>query len=251
MFLDTANFLYWALIAIGVIFFMLIIFSGGGDDDFDLDTDADFEVDTDVQMGGTGKGLDIDTDVETDTDVGGDGDEGFNPWRLLSWIGLGKAPLMILLGIDFSSWGMIGLIFNTLFYEFTGRIPDQLFGLGGLILISSFLLAILTGSLLSRPIGHIFSSFGEDVNSERLIGCIGKVSSKKLPYLTEGKIGQVDVYDTAGNLVSISAALPHWAAVIPHRGMKVLIIEQHQKSYLVIAKNTSDEDKWGSVNSYQ
>jgi hypothetical protein len=252
MLLYPANFLYWTLIAIGVVFFLLIIFSGGGDDDMELETDADFDVDADVQVGGEGRGLDISTDVEVDADsdveVDGDGDDEFNPWRLLSWIGLGKAPLMILLGIDFSSWGMSGWILNTIFYGFTGRIPDQLFGFGGLILITSFMIAIFTGSLLSRPIGKIFASFGEDVSSGRLIGCVGKVCSGKLPHLTEGKIGQVDVYDTAGNLVTISAALPHWANVIPHRGSQVLIIDQTERGYLVIAKDSSDEDKWMNNN---
>jgi hypothetical protein len=249
MLLHPANFLYWTLIAIGVIFFLLIIFSGGGDEDMDLDAEADFDVETDISIGGEGKGLDIDTDVETDTDIDAEGDEEFNPLQLLSWLGLGKAPFMILLGIDFSSWGMVGWILNTVFYTFTGRIPDQLFGLGGFILISSLIIALFTGSLLSRPIGHIFSSFGEDVSRERLIGCEGKVCSGKLPHLTEGKMGQVDVYDTAGNLVTISAALPHWATVIPHRGNQVLIIEQHERVYLVIAKDSSDEDKW--MNSEQ
>ncbi|MGK7930261.1 MAG: DUF1449 domain-containing protein, partial [Microcystaceae cyanobacterium] len=219
MLLHPANFLYWTLIFIGAVFFLLVIFSGGGDDDIDLGADADFEVDADIDA-------DIDVDVDVESDVDTDGNDEFSPWRLLSWIGLGKSPLMILLGIDFSSWGMTGWTLNTIFYTFTGRIPDRLFGFGGLILIISLLIAILIGKLLSHPIGKIFASFGEDVSSERLIGCVGKVCSGKLPYLKEGKIGQVDVYDTAGNLVSISAALPHWVEVIPHRGSQVLIIEK-------------------------
>ncbi len=246
MILHPANFLYWALIVIGIIFFSLIIFSSDGEEDLEIDSDTNFG-------GSDGSRFkvnsDLEVEIDTDADLEIDGEKGFNPWRLLSWIGLGKAPLMILLGIDFSSWGMAGWILNTIIQSITGKIPDQFWGLGGVVLITSFLIGILIGSLLSHPIAHLFASFGEDVSSERLIGCIGTVSSKKLPYLTEGKIGQVNVYDTAGNLVSIGVALPHWATVIPHRGYPVLIIEQHQRGYLAIAKESSDEDKW--MNSHQ
>nr|MDJ0511394.1 DUF1449 domain-containing protein [Crocosphaera sp.] len=88
----------------------------------------------------------------------------------------------------------------------------------------------------------------EDVKSERLIGCVGTVSSKTIPYLIEGKIGQADVYDTAKNLVTISVNLPHWADVIPHHGQHILIIDRQEHSYLGIAKDSSDEDKWLNQN---
>ena len=77
-----------------------------------------------------------------------------------------------------------------------------------------------------------------------MLGCVGAVVSKKIPYLTEGKIGQVDVRDSAGNLVSLSVSLPSWAEKIPLRGEKVLIIEKGDNAYLAIAKDSSDEDKW-------
>ncbi len=237
MLLHPANLLYWVLIGVGVAFFLLIIISGGGDEGGDLDSDIDINIDS------NGFNLDADVEADIDADISGDG-ENVNPFQLLSWFGLGKAPLMILLGIDFSAWGVAGLTLNTLLSSLTGTIPNQFFGLGGLVFFASLFIGLWTGKLLSYPIGQIFSSFGEDVKSERLIGCVGTVTSKTIPYLIEGKIGQADVYDLAGNLVTISISLPHWADVIPHHGQEILIIDRQEHSYIGISKDSSDEDKW-------
>ncbi|MEM8778456.1 MAG: DUF1449 domain-containing protein [Cyanobacteria bacterium P01_G01_bin.49] len=237
MLFHLANFPYWILLGIGVAFFLLIIISGGGDEGGDIDGDIELNLD------GNGFNLDADVDGDIDADADFEGD-GFNPWRFLGWFGLGKAPLMILLAIDFSVWGMTGWILNTILGSITGTVPDRLLGLGGLVFIASLTTGLLVGKILSNPIGKLFASFGEDVSSERLIGCVGIVTSKTIPYLTEGKIGQTDVYDLAGNLVTISVCLPHWANVIPHNGQKILIIDRREHSYLGITKDSSDEDKW-------
>ncbi|MDJ0634788.1 MAG: DUF1449 family protein [Xenococcaceae cyanobacterium MO_188.B29] len=219
MLFNSANLSYWILLGIGILLFLLVIVSGGGDDDFDIDADADADV-----------------DIETDGD--------FGTGQILGWLGLGKAPLVLLLAIDLSAWGITGWFLNVIIGSIIGYIPLQFFGLGGIILIASFSFSVFFGSLIARPLGKIFASFGEDTSSDRLIGCVGTVVSKKIPYLTEGKIGQVDVRDSAGNLVSLSVSLPSWAKKIPQRGEKVLIIEKGDNAYLAIAKDSSDEDKW-------
>ena len=221
MLFNSANLSYWILLGIGILLFLLVIVSGGGDDDFDIDADAD---------------VDVDADIDTDGD--------FGTGQILGWLGLGKAPLVLLLAIDLSTWGITGWLLNVIIGSVIGYIPLQFFGLGGIILIASFSFSLFFGSLIARPLGKIFASFGEDTSSDRLLGCVGAVVSKKIPYLTEGKIGQVDVRDSAGNLVSLSVSLPSWAEKIPLRGEKVLIIEKGDNAYLAIAKDSSDEDKW-------
>lgn len=241
MLFHPANLIYWVLLGIGVTFFLLIIISGGGDEGGEIDGDVDINLDS--------NGFNLDADVDADIDAEAEfdsGDNGFSPWRFLGWFGLGKAPLMILLGIDFSAWGMTGWILNTILGSLTGKIPEGFLGLGGVVFIVSLITGLFVGKLLSNPLGKIFSSFSEDVSSERLIGCVGTVTTKTIPYLTEGKIGQADVYDLAGNLVTISVCLPHWANVIPHNGQAILIIERQEHSYIGIMKDSSDEDKWFS-----
>ena len=246
MLFDPANLAYWIFLGMGIVLFLFVIVSGGGEDQ-DIDADADFDVDMDADLD-----ADIDTDADLDTDADADADadadSNLSPLVILSWLGLGKTPILILLAIDLSTWGLIGWILNVSLGNLTGNIPTGV--LGGIIFMASFMMSIWLGRLISRPIGKIFAGFGEDASGDRLIGCVGVVISKKLPYLIDGRIGQVDVLDQARNLVTIEVALPEWAKVIPHRGEQVLIIDRQKHSYIVIRKDSSDEDKWlNAMNS--
>lgn len=244
MLFDSANLGYWILLGIGIFLFLLVIVSGGGEDQ-DIDTDADLELEVDADADFD---ADMDADVDADADADANGANNFKILEILSWFGVGKTPILILLAIDLSSWGLIGWILNVAFGNLIGNIPTGF--LGGIIFIVSFIVSVWLGRLISRPIGKIFAGFGEDASGDRLIGCVGTVISKKLPYLIEGRIGQVDVYDQSSNLLTIEVALPDWAKVIPHRGEQVLIIDRQKHSYIVIRKDSSDEDKWfNSINN--
>jgi hypothetical protein len=232
MLFDLANLPYWIFLGIGVVLFLLVIISGGSDDDIDIDADVDVDVDVDFDSGT----FHLDNDVE--------GEEFFTPLKILAWFGIGQAPLILLLAINFSSWGVLGWLLNTIISSFTNSIPQSFFGLGGVVLFSSLFGSLYIGSTLAKPLGKIFASFGEDSSGSRLIGCSGTVTSKKIPYYTEGKIGQADVVDAAKNLLTIDVSLPDWAMVIPVRGDQILVIEQTEHCYLVICENSSDCDKW-------
>jgi hypothetical protein len=236
MLFNPANLVYWIFLGIGVCLFLLVIFSGGGEDQ-DLDTDMDTDVDIDV---------DADVDSDVDAEIDAETESELTPLIVLSWLGVGRTPLMLLLAMDFSVWGVIGWMFNVIVGDLTGTIPTGF--LAGAIFTVSLGMSLWIGSLLSLPIGKIFATFGEDVSSDRLIGCLGTVTSKKLPYLVEGRIGQVDVLDQARNLVTIEVALPEWATVVPHRGEKVLIIDRQIHGYIAIAEDSSDRDRW--LNNY-
>jgi len=221
---------YWILLGIGVALFLLVIFAGGGDDEVGIETDVDADVDLDLDLDAVD--LDIDTDVEMEVD--GDAEGNFQLVQLLGWLGVGKAPLLLLLAIDFSLWGLFGWILNTVTFGV----------LGVIVFVASLGLSLFSGSLISRPIGKIFASFGEDASGERLIGCIGRVSSATIPLENRGKIGQIDVFDPARNLVTVSAVLPQWAETSPRRGEEVVVIDRRGGTYVAIAKNSPDRDRW-------
>jgi hypothetical protein len=242
MLFNIANLAYWIFLSIGVVLFILVILAGGGDDDLGVDTDVDVDVDIDVDAD-----IDISPSLDLDTHLGGE--EEFSPLEILGWLGIGKAPLMLLLAIYFSTWGVTGWLLNVILGTVTGSIPSGLLSFG--VLILSLLISLFIGSLISRPLGKVFASFGDDISSDRLIGCVGTVTSKTLPYLIEGKIAQADVLDESDNLVTVSVSLPEWARVIPHRGEKILIIEHTNHGYIGIAKDSSDEDKWLNQNFNQ
>lgn len=240
MLFNLVNLPYWIFIAIGIALLLMIILAGGEEDDIDVDADVDVDVDVEgglLELNGS-------DDFDGDTDVGVEGEQSFRPIQILSWLGIGRAPLMLLLAIDFSIWGLSGWTFNLLLGSFTGKMPVRLFGLGGVVMFTSLVIALWVGSLASIPLSKIFASFGEDVSGDRFIGCIGTVCSKNVPYLTDGRLGQANVSDLANNSVTVSVSLPQWATVVPHHGQEILIIERQEYSYIVIAKDSSDEDKW-------
>lgn len=225
---DSSNLPYWILLGIGVLLFLFIILFGGGDDDTDFDVDVDSGVDSDL-----GQALDFDTDADADD---------FSLLQSLGWFGLGKAPLLILLAVDFSLWGVIGWMINV---AIGGVLGNLLGGLtGGMILITSWLTALLLGGQIAKPIGKVFALFGEDSSGDRLVGCVGIVSTGQIPAISTGKIGQVDVLDAAHNRVTVNAMLPEWATVLPQRGEKVLVIERLGGGYLVVVKDSQDQATW-------
>ncbi|AIE73709.1 MULTISPECIES: OB-fold-containig protein [unclassified Synechocystis] len=237
MLFHLANLPYWLLLTVGLLCLGLMIISGDGDENLDVEIALE-----------TGSDVDI-THLDVELDHGGEMEEGETmpiALQALSFFGLGKVPLMILLGIDFSLWGVMGWMLNVTVGTMTGAMPNQLLGWAGLIFLVSLVISLWLGRLASRPIAHLFKSFSQDVSAERVIGCTGTVTSKKLPYLANGTIGQAHVYDNAGNLLTVSVSLPDWATVIPHHNQEILIIDQSPKGYgyLAIAKDSSDEDKW-------
>ncbi|MEQ8754046.1 MAG: DUF1449 family protein [Coleofasciculus sp. G1-WW12-02] len=222
MLFNLLNLPYWIFLGMGVLLFLVVIVSGGGDDDFDFDVDADADI---------------------DVDTGGD----FAMGSMFGLLGVGKVPLILLLATDCSLVGLFGWMMNVAIANVTGTIPTGL--LGGVVGGASLVLSLFCGGLISRPLGKIFADFGEDASGERLIGCQGTVSSRSIPLESQGKIGQVDVLDPNGNLVTINATLPQWAKIIPNRGNYVLVIERQPESYRVITKDSSDQQQWLSNSS--
>lgn len=214
MLFSLANLTYWIFLGVGISLFLLVIFSGGGDDDLEL---------------------------ESEVDVDGDGD--FGSLQFLGWLGFGKTPLILLLAIDLSLWGLSGWMANVAIASILGEIPTR-WGWGGLILVGSLVFSLFVGSLIARPLGYVFASFGEDTKSDRLVGCVGVVTSKKVPLESDRQIAQADVRDAARNLVTVSICLPNGAKVKPSYGQEILIVEQIGDRYLAVAKDSEDEAEW-------
>ncbi|MDJ0734462.1 MAG: DUF1449 family protein [Nostocaceae cyanobacterium] len=217
---------YWLFLGMGVLLFLFVIVSGGGDEDIDID---------------------VDTDVDVDTDLDLDGDANFNLGFVLGWTGIGRAPLILLLATDLSLWGLSGWMLNVWLGGILNQIPIGIWNV--IVLFSSLFISLFTGGLIARPMGRIFAEFGEDTSSDRLIGRNGTVSSATIPVENRGRIGQVDVIDNSGNLVTINATIPEWATVIPHHGEQVIVINRQQEIYSAIAKDSPDVDRWLSVTN--
>lgn len=217
MLFHPANLPYWIFLGMGVLLFIFIIISGGGDDDVDIDTDVDTDADFDLN--------------------------GF----FLGWVGIGKAPLILLLATDLSLWGLFGWMLNVWLGGILGEVPGGIWNV--IVLILSLTISLFTGGLIARPLGKIFTEFGEDTSSNRWLGREGTVSSATVPVEKQGRIGQVDVIDKYGNLVTINATVPEWATIIPRHGEKVIVIDRYQDVYMAIAKDSPDVDYWLRVKN--
>lgn len=215
MLFNSANMPYWVFLGMGVLLFLFVIISGGGDDD-----------------------IDIDTDVDGDLEISG---------FVLGWMGIGKAPLILLLATDLSLWGLFGWMLNVWLGGILNQIPSGAWNI--IVLFLSLFISLFTGGLIARPIGKIFAEFGEDTSRDRLIGRNGTVSSASVPIEKQGRIGQVDVIDKSGNLVTINANIPEWATVIPRHGEQVIILDRKEDIYLAIAKDSPDMNYWLRVTN--
>lgn len=208
---------YWIVLGMGVLLFLTVIFGDVGDEEVELEGDAD--------------PLEVEVDLE----------EGISFLAILHWLGVGRAPLILLLALDFSLLGVLGWFFNVLFYTLRGSWPGVVWS--GVIAIAALLLALTTGGLCSRPLGQIFAQFSEDTSRDRLLGCSGHVSSAHIPHSGTG-IGQVSVLDANRNRLILPAVLPPWATVTPQHGQEILIIDRQEHEYIVVAKDSLDEATW-------
>ncbi|WP_414566562.1 MULTISPECIES: hypothetical protein [unclassified Anabaena] len=91
----------------------------------------------------------------------------------------------MLLTTDLSLWGILGWMLN-FFLGFTGNFTNFF---GSIILFSSLIISLLLGRLITPPIGKNFAEFGEDTSSDRLVGCVGTVTSFDVPIENQEKIG--------------------------------------------------------------
>lgn len=201
----------------GVLLFLTVIFGDVGDEEVELEGDTD--------------PLEVEVDLEG----------GISFLTILHWLGVGRAPLILLLALDFSLLGVLGWFFNVLFYTLSGSWPGVMWS-GG-IAIAALLLALITGGLCSRPLGQIFAQFSEDTSRDRLLGCSGHVSSAHIPRSGTG-IGQVSVLDANRNRLILPAVLPAWATITPQHGQEILIIDRQENEYVVVAKDSLDEATW-------
>ncbi|MDG2989829.1 YqiJ family protein [Candidatus Synechococcus calcipolaris G9] len=220
MLFDLAHLPYWIILGMGILLFLTVILGGIGDEDVDLDGDVDGDL--------------LDMDLEAESDI--------SPLMILHWLGFGRAPLILLLATDFSIFGIVGWLLNVVAAGVTGVIPQG--WLGGLVFALSLVIALGSGGLIARPLGQVFAQFGEETSGDRLLGCDGTVSSADIPYNREQKIGQITVLDPARNRLTLPCALPDWAQVQPRYGETVMIIDRQASYYLVLAKDSIDQDQW-------
>ena len=152
------------------------------------DSDADVDVETEVEFE-----ADADAEADADTDAEADGDAGLSPFAVLAFVGVGKAPLLAVLILLFSSIGLAGWGLNGL----AG-------GLGFWAHVVAMPLAVIAGALVSarlaRWLGRALPAVATTATrAHELVGWPGVVISPQV----DGRNGLVHLRTADGTLIRI------------------------------------------------
>jgi membrane protein implicated in regulation of membrane protease activity len=202
----------------------------------DVDTDADVSVDHDLDLDhdvDLAHDADLDHDADVDHDVDHDaGLEGApNVLTLLAFVGMGKAPLAVVLLILFGAIGLLGWILNSLVLSLLGAYP-------GIAFAAIAPLSLVTGGLISSRISRLIGRALPPVSTtamraQALVGRSGTVIS---PYV-DAKYGMVHLRDQGGTLISVFAVNPSEQVI--KRGCEVVLVsyDEAKRHYTVAPLN--------------
>lgn len=191
------------------------------DADFDLDADIDADIDIDTD-------LDVDADADIDADGDMDADDVPGALALLAFLGVGKAPLLVVLVILLGSIGAIGWTLNSIVLSILENYPDW-----GLTAV--FPLALIAGSFISsrtaRLIGRALPSVSTTATAA--VGLIGRRGTVISPRVDE-KYGLVRVRDASGTLINVFA-ISHDSETISGKSEVALVDYDAEKKLYTVA----------------
>jgi membrane protein implicated in regulation of membrane protease activity len=183
-FTEWYNLPFSALLVISVLLSLLQLVGLGGEQDASADADADADGD-------------LDGDADADTDADGDADAG-GALSGLAFLGIGKAPLAIVLAILTGAIAIFGWVLNTV-----TKLPAG-WGLPGLIVTGtiSVALAIIVTGRIARLIGRALPPVSTTVmRHQALVGRTGEVVSATI----DNGYGLVRIRDNAGTMINVFA----------------------------------------------
>ena len=169
-------------------------------------------------------GHDVGHDAGPAVDQGG----GFSFLSALAFLGVGKAPLLVVLLILFGSIGILGWLLNAVIVSLLGgNYPGPAFG-GVLLVVLALGVTVSsrTAQLIARALPPFFSTASR---ADAFIGRTGEVISPTV----DDKYGQVHVRDPGGTLITVFA-VTRTESPIP-RGTEVVVVayDAQQRCYLV------------------
>ena len=209
------------------------------DADADLEADLDFDGDVDAEIA-IHHDLDHDLDHDIDHDIDHDLDhdlyhaadhdvnrDSLSAFSWLAFIGIGKAPLMVVILIVLMTTGLLGWILNGLAVGILGIFP-------GLLLLATLLVSLAAGSLVTsrvtRFIGRILPPVSTTATrAEALVGRPGTVIS---PFI-DGRYGMVHLRDDGGTLISLFAITEDEKTIARGEAVILLSYDAAQRRYLV------------------
>lgn len=207
-----------------------------GDVDADADVDADHDLDADHDVDGdhdAGADHDADADQDADSDSDADTDQDTQTpihAAMLSWMGVGRVPVSIVLMVLLLTWGVTGFLTNAF-----------LQARGATAAIASVPLAALTSIIFTHLVVTAIVRYlplYETTAKRRhaLLGCIGEAI---LPI--DQKFGMVGVRDATGDLYQVPCRAGESCDVIP-KGTMVQLISYNVKQGLFCVRRQLESE---------
>ncbi|HSZ60034.1 MAG TPA: hypothetical protein VK797_30605 [Tepidisphaeraceae bacterium] len=206
---------------------------GDADVDHDFDADGGFDSDGDVDADHDldAEHVDADHDVDSDHDADGDHDadsdsDADHPSQIpihaamLSWMGVGRVPVSIVLMVLLLTWGVAGFLTNAFLQE-----------RGAAAAIMSIPLAALTSIVLTHLVATAVARYLPlyETTARRRHALLGSVGEAILPI--DQKFGMVGVRDATGDLYQVPCHTDEPTGVIP-KGAKVQLVSYNVKQSL-------------------
>lgn len=222
------NLPFTIMLALCCLFALLQLVGLGDDSDSDLDADFDADLDADLDLDFDAH-ADFDADLDADADVDLDADGLPDLLSVLAFLGVGKAPLMVVLVILLGSMAVIGWTLNSVLEAVLGSYPTW-----GLLLVLpvSFILAGFISSRVSRYIGQALPSINSTATGAAgLIGQRGAVISPRI----DGKYGLVRVRDQGGTLINVFAITTEEEPITGQSEVVLVDYDSEKKRYTAVS----------------
>ncbi len=229
------NLPFTIMLVLGVVFAGLQLFglSQDGDTDADLDSDVDVDADLDADLDAD---VDADADLEMEHDIDHDIDhdvdqdmshDSISSFSWLAFIGVGKAPLMVVVLIVLMTTGLLGWFLNGLAFGVLGFFP-------GLLLLLTFMVSVILGSLISSRVTRFIGRALPPVSTtatraQALVGRPGTVIS---PFV-DARYGMVHLRDDGGTLITVFATTEDEQPITRGDPVILLSYDAAQRRYLV------------------
>ena len=192
----------WFTAPLAIVFLLALFRLATGAMDFgDVDTDIDMDADVDIDVD-----ADVDADMDTDTHSPAFSD-------VFGFLNVGRVPLMIVLMSLFVTWGIFGLIANTLL-----NIPENPHRVWISCVIALFC-CFLGTRYISIALSKLFPESEKAINDAQLLGLSGRVISGQIT--TTFGTARVQVPDGPELTVSCRAKSDE---VTPVKGDTVILI---------------------------
>lgn len=198
------------------------------DADIDLDIDHDFDLDHDLDLDAD-HDIDLDSDTDLDHDLDHDLDGGPAWLGMLEFLGVGHAPVTMILLVLVGGFGVLGWVANWLVVGLSPVYPNWTLAA---VLVGALVGSIWFTSRTARLIGRAIPAFASTATSaSQLVARRGRVISSQVDH----SYGQVKVRDPGGTLITVFAKVDPDKPAIP-RDAEVYLVEYDaaKKIYTVV-----------------